>query len=1425
MGKAAELDEELVGGLKAAKSKRAYFALVLKGSNDGALIVSKTKVAPTAITEAKKESGGSTIVKGFCKYEDGKYVFETANDAPATAAQAVKFIAKRDAGLTVNAEFRVSNDPELLAGESNAPGTTTQPVQRVTPQENGGGVAEDTTQDGRAAGLRQRRDVVVGWLTALKAEPGKGPVVQKLAPLVQQCDQALKTNDFDEAEKKLVAVENYHKLALAAGGKKTDTETNGDTTTNKDTSTNEETASNDERIAELRLRRGVIMDWLKELKAEPGKAPVVQKLAPIVQQCDQALNAGDLNGAEKKLVLLENYHQLAAKTGEQSQEPEEPQEPEVNPEVALREHEEKAAKLDAEIKKLQAQLLKIDYDKLRGEFPGLSNDAIDQRLFQQSEQALNALVASNKELLKASLEQGERDPAGIAGKWQEKVAEDEKRKDEIERKRDVLREMQDVQGEIPQPAVNEDELRQNLAASQADLVTAQKAKEYYANLQKFSGAINAAVAEGAEIGGVDVSVDFEFAKQQAAADKWDEANTSLVEAHRKAGLVMTRKPFLTAKLAHEPKIKASFKIKQENPKTNLKYGKEVEDWWNGILDLAKRGSFDRAAYEIADLVKTIDEVIGPALQEARDANATKLSELKGQLKQAEGDPQELRKIAIAIFKNTGEAEDLGIDPGENARKPFTEETVGSNVWNAGNCELAFKKYDWFALKKCRKEGKIELEKGTPLTFTDDDMWKLVQFRGKVVNGEIDKLRKIYPTLIAKASGSEDIESDIDITFATPSSGDDVKAAQVFNTVIIRRFGKPAGRVFDVNIYPRDYGAIKESFKPAYNVDEIEDQNIDEPDQAGSQKLSKTDQDVATLLKQRRFLEESQFNEMLQNLLDQTPDEAVKKRIEKQFEEGEDIYLQTSLEKVAKIRQKVDLNKKLPDELADQHRVKLQEAIQQLDSLKGKGGKESLKLAQRLVPEILDLFEETFAAETMDVTDALYLEKMGSLREDQQKIREKQESIKGLNAQTPPAAHPGKTCKEAGHDLCDWGKNLSDVQDELNALEVKVKKDMFTNIIFANEAIMSQGALKHVVQALQAKSLEEKLEKLGKLTADDLMQSVNEQVADLFKEMKHYDGVVEEAEETASEGEKQSARNRANGEGYVHASKYFFRLLDAAISLNLKFPNEQSVQAPYEAVKCKGNLTLDQLKKQVDDVLLKLRKSAVIPPEVKGEVGALEMQELFPQVSDIASFRTMISDFAIELNKRVRMLPQFKQNRKDEQQEQNAQREYGRVAETEKDKALGHIRALASKPGEGPSDLVDTLTKLGVEQSASAGLFDAWQAAVQAQLPRDLADLRSKLSAISNTEAADELEAVVRWFEEANAMHALGESQETRAVAAEIQKAKEVHRQCREVDWPGGRTDQRRQAREAGVDGGRKAAARLTEIEQMKNAISSWTKIG
>jgi hypothetical protein len=137
MGNTAELDKDLIDGLKAAKTKRCYFVLVLKGGTDGALLVSKTKVAAPAIAEAKKSSGGSAVVQGFVSYVDGAYLFETAKIPPATAAQAVKTIAKRDAGMTFQALFRMGSDAELAGADGEgqaAPAATAQAAQQATPQ-------------------------------------------------------------------------------------------------------------------------------------------------------------------------------------------------------------------------------------------------------------------------------------------------------------------------------------------------------------------------------------------------------------------------------------------------------------------------------------------------------------------------------------------------------------------------------------------------------------------------------------------------------------------------------------------------------------------------------------------------------------------------------------------------------------------------------------------------------------------------------------------------------------------------------------------------------------------------------------------------------------------------------------------------------------------------------------------------------------------------------------------------------------------------------------------------------------------------------------------------------------------------------------------------------------------------------------------
>src|SRR5437868_2687309 len=64
--------------LNDAKTKRMFFVLALKGSSDGALILTKIKITAKEVTAAKKQSGGTTVIKGACFFEKGKHVFEVA---------------------------------------------------------------------------------------------------------------------------------------------------------------------------------------------------------------------------------------------------------------------------------------------------------------------------------------------------------------------------------------------------------------------------------------------------------------------------------------------------------------------------------------------------------------------------------------------------------------------------------------------------------------------------------------------------------------------------------------------------------------------------------------------------------------------------------------------------------------------------------------------------------------------------------------------------------------------------------------------------------------------------------------------------------------------------------------------------------------------------------------------------------------------------------------------------------------------------------------------------------------------------------------------------------------------------------------------------------------------------------------------------
>ncbi len=194
MAKTEELDKDLVDGLKQAKSKRSYFALVLKGGSDGAIIISKQKVPPGAINEAKKKCGGSAVVKGACFYEDGKYVFEMAKEPAATLPNAIKVIVKRDAGLTIQPVCRKGTNADLLDEEvQTGPATPTatdgkqQKTQGSLPEAAKYEKALQTWEQASAAAL-SATDKLLSALSGMEDE-----LAQAIAGVIQKM-----RNDFPD---------------------------------------------------------------------------------------------------------------------------------------------------------------------------------------------------------------------------------------------------------------------------------------------------------------------------------------------------------------------------------------------------------------------------------------------------------------------------------------------------------------------------------------------------------------------------------------------------------------------------------------------------------------------------------------------------------------------------------------------------------------------------------------------------------------------------------------------------------------------------------------------------------------------------------------------------------------------------------------------------------------------------------------------------------------------------------------------------------------------------------------------------------------------------------------------------------------------------------------------------------------------------
>ncbi|MBV8502678.1 MAG: hypothetical protein JO006_13280 [Paucibacter sp.] len=654
------------------------------------------------------------------------------------------------------------------------------------------------------------------------------------------------------------------------------------------------------------------------------------------------------------------------------------------------------------------------------------------------------------------------------------------------------------------------------------------------------------------------------------------------------------------------------------------------------------------------------------VEDKRMASAALGEQFKGALnKLLAEDPPNVAKLKTVIdgeFKRSKELaallataveQGLPITPSP-AKVGFTANEDGAaNEWNEAVCKAAFKKYGWFTFKAMRKsKDPADLPGLTAQkVITDAVMWKLYQYRRYYVDGLIAKLHAAHKDagLLFKSGGSEDIESDLDITVASPRSGVDVVAMKAFNDQVKADFGRPPGRVFDTNLYARDYNAIKDNLSAPGAAGKTKDNAIAEPVGPMSQ-MAGIDQDVATLMKQRRFLDEASFNKMWHALRDSMPPGKDRERIQQRFEEAEDAYLLTAREKVLEIVKTVQArlgempaDERLRFESAHAEFVRVNAAA---DQARGDALTKALAEVQAALPRFLDMLEEHFPDEVMETTDALYAKSMTTLRADQGRVGELEQHF--LEATQGPACE--KHHKGVSH--ADW---LAQAPAGINALKARIKQAQFTNIVFANEAYVSQGAITHIVSGAQAADPVTKAEVLARIQPAELLQSANEQMADFYKDMKH----LEHGVHAAAPGKD---KRRANGEAFVHASKYLSRMLDAAAMLQDKYAKDEEATRTLTATKydmCKrANVAGPrELQAKVDELLVSLRKSSTLPGDAKAEVAVFEVQSLFG-VDDIGGLRELITAFGVDFNQRARSLKAFQA---DQDLSRETEREYFRPA--------------------------------------------------------------------------------------------------------------------------------------------------------------------
>ncbi|MEB3828431.1 hypothetical protein [Phormidium sp. CCY1219] len=462
----------------------------------------------------------------------------------------------------------------------------------------------------------------------------------------------------------------------------------------------------------------------------------------------------------------------------------------------------------------------------------------------------------------------------------------------------------------------------------------------------------------------------------------------------------------------------------------------------------------------------------------------------------------------------------------------------------------------------------------------DTMWQFFDFRQWYVDSLISVLRDTYPGLIAKSVGSQDPTSDYDITICTPQSGNDVEAIQWFNAQVRKEFGVEPGTLFDTNLYAKDYLKVKENVDPSGENQPNADTDLDQPT-GGFGIMGSLSQDVAALVKQRRYMKPVEWERYVDEVVDSISDPQEKQIILKQYEEADAIYQLSAYELLQEIENSVN-----PEQQQNiyAHITLGPEEEQVLEEVENPNLRNEIR-QQLLGAERLQYFTETESDLVLQKSNKLYLERMT-------KVRHLQATIQALGDGDP---------------------------ERVETLKAQVKQILGEACFFAAEAYHSEGAVKHIVAGVQgAKNPEQKDAIMQSLAPEHFLQSFNEQLGDFLKDFHHYGG-------------EHPDENHPPGKLFYRASKYLHRLFLAVEELRqYKFNDLERLEIETQ----RGNV--EQIGNRIKNELVAIRKGdRTFETEADKNQAAVEAMQNILGVSEPLELKQKILKMAQEFNAKVR----------------------------------------------------------------------------------------------------------------------------------------------------------------------------------------------